>query len=59
MILIFEPNTYFSEFILFYFIFGSFYRYVKMKFGRLSKPLIINDDPISIDRGYAFEQNGR
>ena len=50
MNLIFETNTYFSEFILFYFIFGSFYRYVKMKFGGLLKPLIINDDPISIDR---------
>ena len=30
-----------------------------MKFGRLLKPLIINDDPISIDRGYNLEQNGR
>lgn len=59
MILIFETNTYFSEFILFLFFLGSFYRYVKMKFGRMLKPLIINDDPISIDRRYAFEQNGR
>ena len=30
-----------------------------MKFGRLLKPLIINDDPISIDREYTLEQNGR
>ena len=59
MILIFETNKYFSFYLFIQLYILAFYSSVKMKFGRLLKPLIINDDPISIDRGYNLEQNGR